>query len=318
MSIQVFRELITEHPDVIDDLDFQVSLITKLPATLASPASPKSTQRTIDPAIYRLEILARQERRQEYLYLAQAEGQTEACLTMLAQLGRIEEAMTAADAQMTTVAEAFALAKNLRQQGSVEPALEIAQTGLNLEGHPLYELAIWTSDLAEAQGKPQIALTSRIAAFKAKPSFQDYQKIEQLAGAGWAGLRPDLLQTLSQHTSYGLSTAKVDIFLHEGEIDRAIRAVQNLSYYEATLVHRVMDAAMSLHSDWVIGNARNRAEEIMNRGKADAYHHAVEWLSKVKAGYGVSGREAEWLAYYQQLVQTHGRKYKLMGLFQKL
>jgi uncharacterized Zn finger protein len=474
---QVFRELIAEHPDLIDDLDFQISLITAVPATPASPASPKSTQRTIDPAIYRrkvrqafreavnhwesgydedpvaeelldiladaeeffdnddgenaiavlegimqgcvdgweevdnygadsdeiierldyawtqailiveltderqtqlrsqlqawqeqwgqelsmtmaaleqgwsyppllrvlngeitefgawdgespnfaddlasirLEILARQEREQEYLYLAQAEGQTEAYLTMLAQLGRVEEAMTAAGSQMRTVAEAFALAKNLRQQGSVEQALEIAQTGLTLEGHPLYELAIWTSDLAEAQGKPQIALTARIAAFKAKPSFQDYQKIEQLAGAGWAGLRPNLLQTLSQHSSYGLSVAKVDIFLHEDEIDRAIRAVTDLSYFEATLVHRVMDAAMFQHPDWVIANARHRAEEIMNRGKADAYHHAVEWLGKAKAGYEVSGRQAEWLAYYQQLVQIHGRKYKLMGLLQKL
>jgi uncharacterized Zn finger protein len=475
---QVFRELIAEHPHLIDDLDFQVSLITAVPATdRSSPTPPKTTNRTIDPTIYRrkvrqafreavnhwesgydedpvaeelldivadaekffdnddgenaiavlegimqgcvdgweevdnygadgdeiiesldyawtqaillieltderqtqlrsqlqawqaewgqelpmtmvalqqgwsyppllrvlngeitklgawegespnfaddlaairLEILARQEREQEYLYLAQAEGQTEAYLTMLARLGRVEEAMTAAGAQMTTVEEAFALAKNLRQQGSVEQALEIAQTGLTLLGHPLYDLAIWTSDLAEAQSKPQIALTARVGAFKAKPSFLDYQKIEQLAGASWVGLRPDLLETLSNHTSYGLSAAKVDIFLHEGAIDLAIRAVQNLSYYEATLVHRVMDAAMSQRPDWVIGNARNRAEEIMNRGKADAYHHAVEWLGKVKAGYEVSGRQAEWLVYYQELAQTHGRKYKLMGLLQKL
>jgi uncharacterized Zn finger protein len=473
---QVFRELIAEHPDLIDDLDFQISLITAVrnTSTSTSPA-PKPTQRTIDPAIYRrkvrqafreavnhwesgydedpvaeelldivadaeeffdnddgenaiavlegitqgcvdgweevndygadsdeilarldyawtqailiteltderqtqlrsqlqawqsqwgqelsmamaaleqgwsyppllrvlngeitksgawegespdfadnlasirLEILERQEREQEYLYLAEAEGQTEQYLTMLARLGRVEEAMTAAT-QMNTVEEAFALAKTLRQQGAVEQALEIAQAGLTLEGHPLYDLAIWTSDLAESMGKPQVALTARVTAFKAKPSFQDYLKIENLAGEGWAALRPDLLQTLSQHSSYGLSAAKVDIFLHEGEIDRAIAAVKNLSYYEATLIHRVMDVAMSQRPDWVIENARHRAEEIMNRGKADAYHHAVEWLGKVKGAYQVSGRQAEWLVYYQQLVQTHGRKYKLMGLLQK-
>jgi uncharacterized Zn finger protein len=79
-----------------------------------------------------------------------------------------------------------------------------------------------------------------------------------------------------------------------------------------------MDAAMSQRPDWVIENARHRAEDIMNRGKADAYYHAVEWLGKVKAGYRESGRQADWLAYYQQLAQTHGRKYKLMGLLQKL
>jgi uncharacterized Zn finger protein len=384
---QVFRELVTEHPDLIDDLDFQVSLITAVPTTdRSSPASPKPIQRTIDPAIYRrkvrqafreavdrwengydddpvaeelldiladaeeffdnddgenaiavlegimegcitgweevdnygadsdeiierldyawtqailiveltderqtqlrsqlqawqaeweqelsmtmealkqgwsyppllrvlngeitklgawegespdfaddlavirLEILERQEREQEYLYLAEAEGQTEAYLTMLARLGRVEEAMTAATTQMTAVEEAFALAKTLRQQGSVEQALEIAQTGLTLEGHPLYDLAIWTSDLAESLGKPQIALTARIAAFQAESSFQDYQKIESLAGEAWAVLRPDLLQTLSQQSGWGLSAAKVDIFLHEGEIDSPRRGFAN-------------------------------------------------------------------------------------------
>jgi uncharacterized Zn finger protein len=56
----------------------------------------------------------------------------------------------------------------------------------------------------------------------------------------------------------------------------------------------------------------------MNRGKADAYQPAVECLGKAKAAYGVSGRQTEWLTYYQQLVQTHGRKYNLMGLLQKL
>jgi uncharacterized Zn finger protein len=146
---------------------------------------------------------------------------------MLARLGRVEEAMTAATTQMTAVEEAFALAKTLRQQGSVEQALEIAQTGLTLEGHPLYDLAIWTSDLAESLGKPQIALTARIAAFQAESSFQDYQKIESLAGEAWAVLRPDLLQTLSQQSGWGLSAAKVDIFLHEGEIDSPRRGFAN-------------------------------------------------------------------------------------------
>jgi uncharacterized Zn finger protein len=71
----------------------------------------KSPNFADDLASIRLEILERQEREQEYLYLAQAEGQTEAYLTMLARLGQVEEAMTAAGNQMRTVAEAFALAK---------------------------------------------------------------------------------------------------------------------------------------------------------------------------------------------------------------
>jgi uncharacterized Zn finger protein len=213
-------------------------------------------------ASIRLEILQRQGRDLEYLYLAEAEGKTEQYLTMLAQLGRVKEVMTVASTQMHTVDQAFSLAKALLEQGSAEQALEIAQTGLTLEGTPLYNLAIWTSDLAESLGNPQIALTTRITAFKAKPSFQDYQKIEDLAGESWAVLRPTLLQVLAQKSSWDLLETKVDIFLHEGEIDRAIATVTDLDYYHAPLIHRVIDIAIFQNPDWVIENTRHRAEEI--------------------------------------------------------
>ena len=271
-----------------------------------------------DLALIRLAILARQERYQEYLYLAEAEGQTEQHLTMLAQLGRVEEVMTVAQTQMTTLAEAFALAQTLRQQGALEQALEIAQTGLTLAGSPLYDLAIWTSDLAEGLGNLQSALTARVIAFKARPSFSDYRKIEDLAGENWPTLRQDLLQTLENHTSWGMEDAKVDIFLHEGMIDSAITTVKDIGYYVSPLVHRVMEAAVSQRPDWVIESARHRAEEIMNRGKADVYHHAVEWLQKAKVAYQQAGRQPEWTAYWQQLMETHSRKYKLMAMLKKL
>jgi uncharacterized Zn finger protein len=271
-----------------------------------------------DLALIRLAILLRQERYQDYLYLAEAEGQTVQYLTMLARLGRIEEAMTAAQTQMSTMEEAFALAKMLRQQGAIEQALEIAQAGLTVSGTCLYDLGIWTGDLAEELDRPEIALTARFAAFEAKPSFQDYQKIEETAGKEWTTLRKDLLQILQNHTAWGMDEAKVDIFLYEGLIDRAIEIVNDLSYYYAPLIHRVMDAAVSQHPDWVIENARRRAEEIMDRGKADAYHHAVEWLSKAQIAYQQAGRLADWQTYYEQLRQSHARKYKLMAMLQKL
>ncbi|KAM3111806.1 hypothetical protein ACJ2PR_22150 [Phormidesmis sp. 146-33] len=269
-----------------------------------------------DLASIRLDILTQQERYQEYLYLAQAEGQIEQYLTTLARLGRVEEAVTAAQTQMTTLEEAFALAQTLRQQEAVTQALAIAQTGLTLPGNRLYELAIWTSDLAEGLDNSAIALTARVTAFKAQPSFADYQKIEDLAGENWATLRQDLLQMLEKHTGWGLEEAKVDIFLHEGLIDRAIAAIKSFSYY--SLIHRVMEAAISQRPEWVIENARQRAEDIMNRGKADAYHHAIEWLQKAKAAYRQAERQPEWSAYRQQLMQTHARKYKLMAMLQKL
>lgn len=270
-------------------------------------------------ALIRLRILDRQGRHQEYLHLAQAEGQTEHYLTMLVRLGQVEAAMEAAKTRMVSLEQAFALTRVLREQGALAQALAIAQAGLNLPGHDhlKYELAAWTSDLAAGLGDRPAALAARITAFKANPSGGDYQRAQELAGEAWPTVRADLLQTLHNHRAWGSEQAKVDIFLQEGLIDSAITAVKDLGYYQSELVKRVMEAAMAQYPDWVIENARQRAEEIMDAGKANAYHHAIDWLRKARAAYLASERQSAWSAYRAQLMQTHGRKYKLMGMLKQ-
>lgn len=87
-----------------------------------------------DLALIRLKILERQERYQEYLYLAEAEGQTKEYLIMLARLGKVTDAIAAANSQMTSMEQAFALAQTLYQSDSQQQALEIARKGLTLSG----------------------------------------------------------------------------------------------------------------------------------------------------------------------------------------
>jgi uncharacterized Zn finger protein len=270
-----------------------------------------------DLALLRLQILERQDRYEEYLYLAQAEGQTKQYLTMLAQLGRVAEAMTEATIQMGTKEEAFALAKTLREQGALPQALEIAHKGLSLEGHGAADLATWTSDLAEGLGDRTIALEARIQAFAAQPSLGDYQKVKELAKTEWLTVQPDLLETLRKSQHWGASQAKVDVFLEEGLIQDAIFAVQGLSSYNSDLIHRVMDVAIQAKPEWVIENARVRAEDIINRGKADAYNHAANWLRKMRLAFLAAERRDDWAVYRTHLIQNHGRKYKLMGLLEQ-
>ncbi len=270
-----------------------------------------------DLALIRLKILERQERYQEYLYLAAAEGQTEQYLTMLGRLGRVDEAMTAAQAQMNTMEAAFALAKTLAQQESLSEALDIAQIGLNLPGNCQYELGIWTSDLAQELNDQEAALSALMAAFQVKASFVDYQKMAELAGENWATVKTDLLQILRTFGGWGSESARVDIFLHEGLIDDAIHIVNELSSFYADLIHRVMDAAISEKPSWVIANARRRAEMIMDAAKAEYYAEAVQWLKKARAAYLECGRKADWDSYKAKLMQEHGRKRKLMGLFKE-
>ncbi len=270
-----------------------------------------------DLALIRLKILERQERYQEYLYLAEAEGQTQQYLTMLGRLGRVEEAIDAAQTQMNSMEEAFALAKTLSVQGALQQALDIAQSGLNLPGNCQYELGIWTSDLASELGNSEAALLAIKAAFQMKPSFVDYQRMAELAGENWESVKTDLLRIVRTYSGWGTESAKVDIFLYEGLIDDAIAIASDLSSDRSELIHRVMDAAIPHNPGWVIANARRRAEKIMDAGKAEYYYYAVEWLKKARNAYLASGKKADWLSYRENLMQTHARKRKLMGMFQQ-
>ncbi|MEH2109780.1 SWIM zinc finger family protein [Nostoc sp.] len=271
-----------------------------------------------DLALIRLKILERQERYQEYLYLAEAEEQTQQYLTMLGRLGRVEEAIDAAQTQMNSMEEAFALAKTLSVQGALQQALDIAQSGLNLPGNCQYELGIWTSDLALEWGNSEAALLAIKAAFQVKPSFVDYQRMAELAGENWESVKTDLLRIIRTYSGWGTESAKVDIFLHEGLIDDAIAIASELSSDRSELIHRVMDAAIPHNPGWVIANARHRAEKIMDAGKAEYYYYAVEWLKKARNAYLESGKKADWLSYRENLIQTHARKHKLMGMFKPL
>lgn len=270
-------------------------------------------------ASIRLKNLNRQKRYQEYLYLAEAEGQTEQFLIMLARLDRIDAAMEAADKQLTSMEQALALSEVLLGQGAVSEALQIAQRGLLLPGKCQYKLAVWTSELAEEAEAEDIALAARIKAFQAKPSFTDYRKIETLAGEDWEILKEDLLEYLRGYRGWGLGIdeAKVNIFLHEELVDDAINVVNDIRYYQSDLVHKVMEAAISKRPDWVIENAQRRAESIIDAKKAESYHQAVEWLRKAREAYYEAGQQASWSTYRTKLMETHARKHKLMGMLKQ-
>ena len=281
----------------------------------------------------RLEILNLQERYSEYLHLALAEGLIEEYLVLLAQLGRIPEVM-AASMRIKDAGQALAVAKVLREQDALAEALLVATAGLELPARlagsqaehqfftvhqsPMidrhrYELADWTSELAQGLGDDSIALTARISAFKLRPSMRGYQQAKILADDAWETLKLDLLQHLRTMDAWSHAEAKVQIFLAEGFVDDAIATV-NDSYTHRHLVQLVMDAAISHKPEWVIATAIPPAEDIINRGKAESYQDAVNWLAKARTAYLQSGRQHEWQEYRKQLVDTHGRKHKLMGL----
>jgi uncharacterized Zn finger protein len=262
----------------------------------------------------RLNVLDRRGRHEEYLRLSEAAAEPTRHAIMLVRLDRAEEAVEYASKHLRTPEEALAVAGTLREQGDAEAALLVGERGLSLEGRKV-RLAGWVRDLAEGLGRRGIALEAALAAFQADPSLASYRRVRELAGEAWPEHRGRLLDHLRQSTSY-LPTGQVDIFLHENLLGDAIAAVERDPFGD--LVARVADAAIESHPDWVIETCRRRAEEIMNQGRSKDYDEAVDWLAKVQHSLLAAGREEEWLAYLEELIDHHQRRYKLRPMLEDL
>ncbi|MBE7557117.1 MAG: SWIM zinc finger domain-containing protein [Anaerolineales bacterium] len=260
-----------------------------------------------DLALARLKVLERQGRTSEYLHLAEAEGQTALYLTMLVKLGRGEEAVAYANQYMTTAEEALALAQALREHKQPVDALRIAEQGLSLHGEPL-PLARWLRDFAAQMFQPDLALQAARAAFVRSPSLAEFLAAEAVAGQDWPAIKVELLAQLAA-TAYAGN--KIDIYLHEGMVDEAVKAVDQASYVGYEALERVVDAATQSHPDWAIRQCRKQAEEIMDGGKSQYYHHAIRWLEKARQAYLAAGQTQDWRSYLESLINKHARKYSL-------
>ena len=268
-----------------------------------------------DLAVARLNVLERQGRYQEYLYLAEAESQIVSYVTMLVKVGRVDEAVAYGLKYLTETETALALAQALQAGGHTQEALRVAERGLELGGYAKAQLATWLRDVAADAGEPELALNAALTTFKAAVDLEAYRKIQNLAGERWQTLREELLTMLRQHTGYA-SQAVIEIFLHEGLIDDAIRAVGDYPHYST--VELVVNAALECRPEWCIQACKQQTESIMDQGQSKYYQRAAYWLGRAKAAYVSAGRGDEWQVYLDSLLQKHARKYSLVPLLKEL
>jgi uncharacterized Zn finger protein len=268
-----------------------------------------------DPlTIARLNVLEFQGRFDEYLRLSEAAGETVGHAVTLARLGRTEAAVEYGLKRLAAPEEALAVAEALREQGEPEAALRIGERGLSLEGRK-DRLAIRVRDLAEDEGNPALALEAAVVAFSAGPDLASYRRVRELSGERWLGYRAQLLGNLRQDVPY-YPSGHVEIFLQDGLIEDAIAVVEK-SPVEA-LIARVADAAVDSHPGWVIETSRRMAEKIMDEGRSKDYDTAISWLTRTRKAYLAAGRDEEWRAYRDELVDHHRRKYKLRPMLEDL
>ena len=259
--------------------------------------------------LVRLRILGRQGRTQEYIHLAEAEGQTSLYVNMLARSGQAARAVAEARQWIGSPSEILSLARVLVEQGERAAALDVAGHGLDMTGEgSKTELARWTVTLAQGADDPALALRAAQTAFTSSFELADYQVVERMAGADWPALKAGLLEQMARSGSY----RKVDIYLYEHMLAEAMAEVDR-SFHSSDL-ERVIQAVRAEFPDWGIGKCKQRAEGVMNEGKAKYYDSAVGWVRTARDIYLQHDRGAEWQAYLNGLLETHARKYKLVPM----
>ncbi|MBX2822447.1 MAG: SWIM zinc finger family protein [Rhodothermaceae bacterium] len=271
-----------------------------------------------DVVTAKLNVLQRQEKHEEYLALAFREQFFVEYACMLVNLGHIKEAEDAGLQHLHSPGQALMVAKVLHYNKAVEAALRVAEHGMSLVseyGFPIAELATWLSHAAEGHQQPELALEANLTSFNAKPELSSYKRAQALSGDAWPAYQSNMLEHI-RNAENPFSNEAIDIFLHENLIDDAITATEK-SYAGYDRQRRVAASALHGRPDWTIKTARKHAEDIIEQGKSEIYHHAIDWLDLARRGYQSIGKPQDWTAYRSALTEDHGRKYKLMGMMKE-
>lgn len=264
----------------------------------------------------RLRILARQGRAQEYIHLAEAEGQLALAVNMMAQSGDVGQVVAKAQAYLYNPKDVLGLVHILAARGEIEAALTVAEHGLSLE-HTTgkVELARWLREQATAVGNQPLALKAAQAVFAGSYELADYTAVQRIAGGDWPTIQPHLLTTLAKS---GNVSRKIAIYLHEKMLTQAMQVMDKDGFWLELELRQVVEATRGQYPDWGIQKYQRRAEAIMDAGKAGEYKTAVAWLSDARAIYQQHNGLPEWQRYLDAVLATHQRKYKLVPLLQAI
>lgn len=265
-------------------------------------------------ALARLRILQRQGRIEEYIHLAEAEGQTSLYINMLARSGETERVVAEAQRYLGSPHEVLALAQVLVEQGEAGAALRVAAHGLGLQqGHGLRELARWTVGQAEQAGDTALALHAARVAFLRGLDLDDYKTAQRLAGDTWPAVKPELLAQMKKPGVFG---QPLDVYLYEHMLVDAMAVIDRGSWNGE--LKRVIEATRADYPAWGIQHCQQQAEGIMDAKQAKYYATAVDWLRLARDIFHQHDRLDEWQAYLNGLLALHARKTKLAPMLKAL
>lgn len=240
-----------------------------------------------------------------FLSICRESGRMADLVDRLLALGRLDEAIS--EAEPVGDYQLLALADVFRKHGcaeSVEPlVVRRAETSQDRR------LVEWLKARHVERGELSEALSLADRLLQAHPNLAGYQEVRELSRqlGVWQKLRSDLLAQWSAAGQYDLLT---DIHLEEGEIDLALKSVQQQQPrlpYGADRLIRVAVAASATHPRAALEIYRQQAESLIEARGRDNYQRACAHLTRVRDLYRQLGKEPAWTDFIAQLRERHRR-----------
>src|SRR6266436_869830 len=250
----------------------------------------------------------------------------------LLQLGREDEALDVAQANLTEPRDVTWFAEQLLKSGDTwqEQALAFVETRMKEAESAVREkprdftaankLDIyrrWLGEKYSAYSKAEQALNIELARFQAHPddtTYRSAQSASQLAGQPegiWTTLRPRLLKTLVQQGNW---SALISIYLDEGEVIQALAALAEMERTSSTSFYgygyrassndyqiRVAKAAEERYPGEAIRLYKSVVQKLISGRGRENYQQASGYLTRIKLLYEKQGQEPEWHAYITNL-----------------
>ncbi|GHO79921.1 hypothetical protein KSD_76920 [Ktedonobacter sp. SOSP1-85] len=265
---------------------------------------------------------------EEYRKVGLYKEMAEKCL----QLGRQNEALAVAQANLTEPMEVTWFAEQLLKSGELwqEQALAFVEVRLGevkpaLQGKPqdftsaqtIDTYRRWLGEKFLLYGQAKQAVDMELARFQASPDHTTYRSVRSAAlatgqpGDLWPDLRPQLIRTLERQGRWG---ALVSLYLDEKEVSQALAALAEMertpaapsygyrseglaSHYQA----QVAEAAEKSYPDEAIRLYKPVVQRLIDGRGRENYQQATGYLTRIKRLYQKQGQEAEWERYITNL-----------------
>ena len=222
----------------------------------------------------------------------------------LLTLGRLEEAVaeaeTAEDHELLELADIFCQ-HDLVQR--IEPLL-----ARRVETNGNHRLMERLKEHHLEQGKLPEALDLAKRLLERRPGLSGYAEVRELSRqlSVWEEFRTQLLGQWTTAGEYGLLT---DVYLEEGEIDLALRAVNRApaGLHDGHRMTRVAEAASETRPQAALDIYRREAEGLIAGRSRENYRRACAHLTRIRELYRNLSEEPGWLAYVGELKERHRR-----------